>query len=236
LLVAQKKSEKQPSRPKVKCPYCDYTCKGKQPLGRHITLTHPERRSNPKVSLELSTLKDILKLVNDSMPMGAEKVIKPITDAVVAQEIKVRLTLASVALDKADRITTLGPLLAEIDNRLVTKLTEKDKEDKCYLDHLLPQQLLEFQSLVTDILTKEAAFLERILSMRSSGSSELFTQLIETLKGACEGANGTIAISERIHERYANFDLGVDARERLRRYADSIVRGKSVIDVPASTD
>lgn len=205
-------------------------------MGRHITLAHPEKRDNPKVTLELSTLKDILNVLNDSLPKGIEKVIQPITDAVVAQEIKLRLTLAAVALDKADRVAKLAPLLAEIDSCLVKKLTERDKDGKHFLDNASPQLLLEFQSSFADILTREASSMERILSMRSSGSSELFTQLIETLKGACEGTNSTIAISEKIHERYASFDLSAEARERLRRLTDSIVRGKQIIDVTVVPD
>jgi len=175
-------------KPLVKCEFCDYECHGKQAMGRHVYYRHPEHRpAGAKVSLSMTTLRDLLALLENAMGRKQTDSFRVLASALTAQEVRLRVTLAAVALDKAERIACLGPALRFVDSVLVGKLG-----DGKALEAFTVDELATVQEHLRTTLTSEAGFLERILSLKGPASSELFRQLIGTLRAAEVDAQGLI--------------------------------------------
>ena len=213
--------KKPPKKALVKCKFCDYTCHGKQALGRHIYYQHPEHRlAGAKVSVSMATLRDLLALLENAMSKKQSAAYHALANALTAQEVRLRVTLAAVALDKAERIACLGPVLKHFDSILVRRI-EEDKELKKFKT---VEQLMTAQERLRTTLTGEADFLERILSLKGPASSELFNQLIGTLRNAEVEAQGLIeGKSKVVGEAEDLMQLSTAERENVRRVFRSIL-------------
>ena len=192
-------------RPVVKCIHCGYTCRGKQALGRHITLEHPDIRRNPKIAIRLDTLQGVMELAANALSRRQSRHTVALADAISEQEVKLRIALSAVALDKALRLAQLGPLLRRLDTTLDRKL------DPRMLEALGPLVVAELQKHVAASLSEEAKFLQSILSMKADGSSELFKQLIDTLRSAAGTTTRILATRERLE---ASLEIPSSAVER----------------------
>lgn len=191
------------------CPHCNYTCKNKLVLQRHAAKKHP---NTSLVPLSLTTLQDLFGLLESAVSPKRAEAVSILADAMTAQETKLRVTLATVALDKAERIARLGPLMKRLDGAILKKLESGN------LDEMEAKELMELSQMLSASVNSDSAFLERILSLRSPGSSDLFRQLIEDLRRAAQEADTFVAASRSgLQGRLAALDrLSPAERENLR--------------------
>jgi hypothetical protein len=163
----------------VKCPHCDYTCRGTQALGRHIHYTHPETLRVPRISLRPDTLQDLLGLLEKSV---SDEQLRAASDglssAVRSQALRLQLTVLSIAVAKAERVIQLDSLIDRLSRAVESKLTPE------LLAMYPPGALLEFRERLTALENADAEYIKSILEMKSGGETAFFVKVTELLRSA----------------------------------------------------
>ncbi len=156
LIVSDSKIEKK-TRPIVKCPHCEYECRGKQALGRHISYHHPEKLRDPKITLKLETITELLTLVNQRLKDGQlSQLSDNLSSAVKEQDLNLHLTLAAIAASKAERAVQLEGLLNKLVSSLISKL-ERESAQGGVLDIMCVADLIGLLKKVSDCVISDTA-------------------------------------------------------------------------------
>ena len=213
---------------KYRCPNCNKSFKGKQNLSKHIKKWHPDQVSlavKERVTLSMETLREMITVIDQSVGPKRSATVGVLADAMTVQEVKLRLTLATVALDKADAILRLAPLVKKIDQDLIKKLNQRCLKNMGVDDEaVLRDQISKFVSA-------DSEFLERILSLRSPASADFFQQIVTTLRAAGQEAQRLADFTERLQDQATRIGkLSSTERERLRMAIEIIRDTPEILD------
>jgi len=179
--MEKKKDGRSKPRPLVKCPYCDYTCHGTQPLGRHIAYSHPDKSRDAFLRLRRSTVVDILSTVVDWLRVGdltdAEE--RKLLKMVKGQKTKLKVILLALAVEKVVRLARLHDKLSTVDETFLERITKES------LKSMTTEQLRKLQGQLESSIGKDTKFLQEIVAMAESKGdvlSELLA-LFQTKEG-----------------------------------------------------
>ena len=180
--MTDKQKKKRPLRKTAKCPYCEYTCKGTQGIGRHIHYKHPEKKKNKDdvIEIKASTLEDLLRL-NHELARRQRKGLdySELEKELEEQDVKLRLNLVAVSMAKSERITVLQLKLQELDEILWVWL-EKEMAKKKFPS----KQLMSIRRMLSSDIRMDVDFLKSILSIKEGDESTFFSRLVSVLARA----------------------------------------------------
>lgn len=166
-------------RKKEKCPYCDYTCLGKQGIARHVNSKHStlSPKADPLIPVrrsEIAATLGILSRLADASPDSKET--KEAMSKIYRVATTVKLVLAFVGQDLAVRVVNYMEVLKRLDELLFEKAKEAN------LKLMTPEELLRFTKMFNEIATMMIRQLRDIATLRETpGQSVLGAahQLIE---------------------------------------------------------
>ena len=199
MVVPSVKPPSKQDRPIVNCLYCDYSCKGKQALGRHIHYAHPEKKkNNTPVEVTPSTLKELVNLTAQLAAKQGDELAKAVKE-VREESITLRLKLLAVAINKADRTVQIASLLRDLDNVLFRKLKLRIVQDPDGTG-FSTDELVQLRKALSGDISDDVAFLKSVLAIRDAGDDTFFERVTELLQHTSGVDGQVIAGRERIVE------------------------------------
>jgi len=172
-----------PSRPLVKCRHCDYTCHGRQALGRHVHFQHPDKCRRPRITIKPETLRDLMQLVDERLANSEYELVQgEVGEAVKEQDLKLHLALVAVAASKAQRAAQLEGIL----NRVVGALDEK--LTPAVLEEMQPGTLVKYVAALNQGVAGDTEYLKGILELKAGRESGFFLRIIELLQQSAKGS------------------------------------------------
>jgi uncharacterized C2H2 Zn-finger protein len=222
-----KKSPKKSSDKTIyKCPHCDYSARAVGPLQRHINQKHPEYTKVKKVTIEKAVLTNLLKMAGTIVSKSGvdEQLPDSVIYALRENDIKLRVALRLIAIERVQRIIKLAGMLDKVDDKLCKKIEDDDK-----MDALSPAAVANLQTSLQNSIDSDVAFLKNAMGVGDEEGHKLSEEIFKVL--------GNVSLNHKGLSIHRTQSLHIDADPVYREEARALLNqiGLNVGDRPQST-